>query len=93
VFLFFFIHPLNKFHHCVDLLSDRSSSITTTTRQSKTKFSQFFGRSSSNNKSNQIEHSLLPSNTTNHSLKRTKSVTKLERQKRQPQSLITGSHL
>ena len=55
------------------MLSDRPSlSVTTTTpinRQSKTKLSQFFARSSF----------------ANHSLKRTKSATKLERQRRQQQ--------
>jgi len=57
------------------VLSDRPSlSVTTTTttpinRQSKTKLSQFFARSSF----------------ANHSLKRTKSATKLERQRRQQQ--------
>ncbi len=99
--VYFFSSHLYKYikliPSCIDSLSDRPSSITTTTRQSKTKFSHFFGRSSTNNKSNQIENCLLPSSINNSSLKRTKSATKLERLKRQPQPLITtynqSSHL
>jgi hypothetical protein len=79
---------------CIDSLSDRLSSITTatttTTRQSKTKFSYFFGRSSTNNKSNNNQQS--SPNINNDSLKRTKSVTKLERQKRLQQPLITSNN-
>jgi hypothetical protein len=80
---------------CLDSSSDRPSSITTTTtttRQSKTKFSHFFGRSSTNNKSNHIEHSLPSSNINIESLKRTKSVTKLERQKHHQQPVITNNN-
>ncbi|CAF3884835.1 unnamed protein product, partial [Rotaria sordida] len=76
-----------------DSLSDRLSSITTTTnRQSKTKFSYFFGRSSTNNKSNTNQQSLPSPNINIDSLKRTKSVTKLERQKRLQQSLINSNN-
>ncbi len=81
---------------CLDSSSDRPSSITTTTtttaRQSKTKFSHFFGRSSTNNKSNQIEDSLPSSNINIDSLKRTKSVTKLEREKHHQQRLTTTNN-
>ncbi|CAF3592828.1 unnamed protein product [Adineta steineri] len=80
-----------EFHDDEDSLSDRlSSSTTTSTRQSKTKFSYFFGRSSANNKSNQ--QSLPSPNINIDSLKRTKSVTKLERQKRLQQPLITTNN-
>ncbi|CAF3987551.1 unnamed protein product, partial [Rotaria sp. Silwood1] len=77
-----------------DSLSDRLSTITTTTnRQSKTKFSYFFGRSSTNNKSNTNQQQSLPSPNINiDSLKRTKSVTKLERQKRLQQSLLNSNN-
>ncbi|CAF4266633.1 unnamed protein product [Rotaria sp. Silwood2] len=76
-----------------DSLSDRLSSITTATnRQSKTKFSYFFGRSSTNNKSNTNQQSLPSPNINIDSLKRTKSVTKLERQKRLQQSLLNSNN-
>ncbi|UJR34181.1 hypothetical protein I4U23_021587 [Adineta vaga] len=76
-----------------DSLSDRLSSTTTaSTRQSKTKFSYFFGRSSTHNKSNHNQTSLPSPNITLDSLKRTKSVTKLERQKRLQQPLITPNN-
>ncbi|CAF1179254.1 unnamed protein product [Adineta ricciae] len=75
-----------------DSLSDRLSTTnitTASTRQSKTKFSYFFGRSSTHNKSSQNQTSLPSPNINLDSLKRTKSVTKLERQKRLQQPLIT----
>ncbi|CAF4551521.1 unnamed protein product, partial [Rotaria socialis] len=74
-------------------LSDRLSSITTTTtRQSKTKFSYFFGRSSANNKSSHNQQPLPSPNINIDSLKRTKSVTKLERQKRLQQPLLNPNN-
>jgi len=88
--------PMNNssIHHAsfADSVSDRhspSTSTTTTTtttinpRQSKTKFSSFFGRSSTNSKTSQIPPS---PNVHFDPLKRTKSVTKLERQKRLQQT-------
>ncbi|CAF3617057.1 unnamed protein product [Rotaria socialis] len=76
-----------------DSLSDRLSSITTTTtRQSKTKFSYFFGRSSANNKSSHNQQPLPSPNINIDSLKRTKSVTKLERQKRLQQPLLNPNN-
>ncbi|CAF2163225.1 unnamed protein product, partial [Rotaria magnacalcarata] len=76
-----------------DSLSDRLSSITTTTtRQSKTKFSYFFGRSSANNKSSHNQQPLPSPNINIDSLKRTKSVTKLERQKRLQQPLLNTNN-
>ncbi len=76
-------------------MSNRSSSITTTTtttRQSKTKFSNLFGRSLSNNKCNNIEHYFASSNINIDSLKRAKSVTKVEGEKVHQRSLITKNN-
>ena len=96
-FFFFFFSSLyihmKLIPLCIDSFSDRPSSITTaTTRQSKTKFPHFFARSSTQHKPQLLEHSFLPSKINHTPLKRTKSVTKLERQRRHQQPLTTAHH-